>query len=45
MQQTMKTTTTTMVLQILQPIFVRGSVVVLDSRFCVLKGIIELKKR
>ena len=32
-------------LRILEPIFARGSVVVLDSRFCVLKGIIELKKR
>ena len=34
-----------LLLRILEPIFTRGSVVVLDSGFCVLKGIIELKKR
>ena len=34
-----------LLLQILEPIFARGSVVVLDSGFCILKGIIELKKR
>ena len=34
-----------LLLQILEPLFTRGSVVVLDSGFCVLKGIIELKKR
>ena len=32
-------------LRILAPIFGRGSVVVLDSGFCVLKGNLELKKR
>ena len=37
--------TVSLLLQILEPIFARGSVVVLDSGFCVLKGIIELKKR
>ena len=30
---------------ILQPIFTKGYVVVLDSGFCVLMGIVELKKR
>ena len=34
-----------LLLRVLEPIFGRGSVVVLDSGFCVLKGIIELKKR
>ena len=34
-----------LLLQILEPIFASGSVVVWDSGFCVLKGIIELKKR
>ena len=34
-----------LLLQILEPTFGRGSIVVLDSRFCVLKGIVELKKR
>ena len=34
-----------LLLRILEPIFARGSVVVLDNGFCVLKGIIELKKR
>ena len=34
-----------LLLQILEPLFTRGSVVALDSGFCVLKGIIELKKR
>ena len=34
-----------LLLQILELIFARGCVVVLDSGFCVLKGIIELKKR
>ena len=34
-----------LLLRILAPIFGRGSVVVLDSGFCVLKGIVELKKR
>ena len=34
-----------LLLRILAPIFGRGSIVVLDSSFCVLKGIVELKKR
>ena len=34
-----------LLLHILQPIFTKGYVVVLDSGFCVLKGIVELKKR
>ena len=34
-----------LLLRILQPIFTKGYVVVLDSGFCVLKGIVELKKR
>ena len=34
-----------LLLQILELLFIRGSVVVLDGGFCVLKGIIELKKR
>ena len=34
-----------LLLRIMDPIFARGSAVVLDSGFCVLKGIIELKKR
>ena len=34
-----------LLLQILEPIFGRGSVVVFDSSFCVLKGIVELKER
>ena len=34
-----------LLLRILEPIFGRGSIVVLDSGFCVLKGIVELKKR
>ena len=33
-----------LLLRILEPIFTRGSVVVLDCGFCVLKGIVELKK-
>ena len=34
-----------MLLRVLEPIFTRGNVVILDSGFCVLKGIVELKKR
>ena len=34
-----------LLLQVLEPIFGRGCVVVLDSSFCVLKGIVELKKK
>ena len=34
-----------LLLRILEPIFGRGSLVLLDSGFCVLKGIVELKKR
>ena len=34
-----------LLLQILEPIFGRRSIVVLDSGFCVLKDIVELKKR
>ena len=37
--------TVVFLLLILEPIFGRSSVVVLDSSFCVLKGIVELKKR
>ena len=37
--------TVCLLLHILQPIFTKGYVVVLDSGFCVLKGIVELKKR
>ena len=32
-------------LLVLEPLFGKGHVVILDSRFCVLKGIDELKKR
>ena len=32
-------------LQVLEPILGKGNMVVLDSGFCVLKGIVELKKR
>ena len=34
-----------LLLPVLEPIFTRGSVVILDSGFCVLMGIVELKKR
>ena len=34
-----------LLLQVLEPIFGKGNMVVLDSGFCVLKGIVELKKR
>ena len=34
-----------LLLHVLEPIFARGNVVILDSGFCVLKGIVELKKR
>ena len=34
-----------LLLRVLEPIFTRGNVVILDSGFCVLKGIVELKKR
>ena len=34
-----------LLLRILEPIFTKGYVAVLDSGFCVLKGIVELKKR
>ena len=34
-----------LLLCVLEPIFARGNVVILDSGFCVLKGIVELKKR
>ena len=33
-----------LLLHVLEPIFARGNVVILDSGFCVLKGIVELKK-
>ena len=33
-----------LLLRVLEPIFTRGNVVILDSGFCVLKGIVELKK-
>ena len=33
-----------LLLQMLEPIFERGNVVVLNSGFCVLKGIVELKR-
>ena len=33
-----------LLLHVLEPIFGKGNMVVLDSRFCVLKGIMELKK-
>ena len=33
-----------LLLCVLEPIFGKGNMVVLDSRFCVLKGIVELKK-
>ena len=33
-----------LLLRVLEPIFGKANVVVLDSRFCVLKGIVELKK-
>ena len=33
-----------LLLGVLEPIFTRGNVVILDSGFCVLKGIVELKK-
>ena len=32
-----------LLLHVLEPIFARGNVVILDSGFCVLKGIVELK--
>ena len=34
-----------LLLRVLEPIFARGNVVILDSGICVLKGIVELKKR
>ena len=34
-----------LLLCVMEPIFTRGNVVILDSGFCVLKGIVELKKR
>ena len=34
-----------LLLRVLEPIFGKGHMVVLDSGFCVLKGIVELKKR
>ena len=34
-----------LLLRVLEPIFGKGNMVVLDSGFCVLKGIVELKKR
>ena len=34
-----------LLLHVLEPIFARGNVVILDSGFCMLKGIVELKKR
>ena len=34
-----------LLLRVLEPIFAKGMTVILDSGFCVLKGIIELKKR
>ena len=34
-----------LLLHVLEPIFAKGMTVILDSGFCVLKGIIELKKR
>ena len=37
--------TVALLLRVLEPIFTRGNVVILDSGFCVLKGIVELKKR
>ena len=33
-----------LLLRVLEPIFTRGNVVILDSGFCMLKGIVELKK-
>ena len=33
-----------LLLQTLEPIFERGNVIILDSGFCILKGIVELKK-
>ena len=33
-----------LMLCVLEPIFARGNVVILDSGFCMLKGIVELKK-
>ena len=34
-----------LLLRVLEPIFGKGMVIILDSGFCVLKGIVELKKR
>ena len=34
-----------LLLCVLEPIFTRGNAVILDSGFCMLKGIVELKKR
>ena len=34
-----------LLLHVLEPIFAKGMVVILDSGFCVLRGIIELKKQ
>ena len=38
-------TTTALLLRLCEPIFHKGMVVILDSGFCVLRAIIELKKR
>ena len=40
-----KGTTVGLLLHVLVPIFAKGMVVILDSGFCVLRGMIELKKR
>ena len=42
---TIKEKTVVLLLHVLEPIFARGSVVILNSGFCVLKGIVELKKQ
>ena len=34
-----------LLLHVLEPIFAKGMVVILDSGFCVMRGFIELKKR
>ena len=34
-----------LLLHVSEPIFTRGNVVILDSGFCMLNGIVELKKR
>ena len=33
-----------LLLRVLEPIFARGNVVILESGFCMLKGVVELKK-